>query len=770
MAKKKPKKTSSGTAFLWKALFLLVAVAFIAVFALITLVRKDVFGKLPTTEELAALRNEEATLILSAEGAVIGKIYAKDRTNVPWKDIPKHVVDALVSTEDQRFFEHSGVDAFSYVRVFFRTLLARDRSGGGGSTISQQLVKNLYGRERHGLLTVPVNKIKEALVAQRLEKVYRKEDVITLYLNSVPFGENLYGIETASERYFSKPVRRLKVEEGAVLIGMLKANTGYNPRLRPEASQRRRNQVLTLMAGNGKLTERVSDSLQALPLRIHYAGLGALDAYGYFDAQVERQVRVILADLAKKSGVVHDLEKDGLRIYTTMDTALQQAALRAVQKQMLTMQPKLDGELRARKARQAWEKAQGKRASVAWKMNERAMRDLFTWDDAPPDSISYRDSLWHYHSMLQAAFLMVEPTTGKVRAYSGGNDFRTLPYDQVQGRRPVASTIKPLLYAAALRKGLQPCTYLNNVKKTYPEYDGWTPENFDKDTIGGQVALWYALAHSMNIPTVDVYFRTGVDTIRDTFKALGLPTAGVDNPALALGAADLSLQEVVGAYSAFATGGLVRGPQLIEKITDARGTVIYQGKLAPVRRALDEDVAGAITAILQRAINQGTGTAMRARFGVQGPLAGKTGTSQDYADAWFTAYTSGIVAATWVGARDPSIHFGGTNGTGAQLALPIIGGTLAEVQRSEAMRGKYLKGFAAPPDSLTMDCEPRRAATWAERVLDVLFHPDGESGAGQLKDKPVKEEQGKRERPIPGRDKARTKDQGLFRKLFPKKR
>ena len=744
MPKKKKNKSSSGAAFLWKAFFLFIAVCLITGFTLITLVRKNVFGPLPTEAELAALQNEEATLILSSNGAVIGKVFAEDRTNVRWKDIPPHVVDALVSTEDQRFFEHSGVDAFSYVRVFFRTIVARDRSGGGGSTISQQLVKNLFGRERHGLLTVPVNKIKEALVAQRLEKVYSKEDVITLYLNSVPFGENLYGIESASERYFSKPTNKLKVEEGAVLVGMLKANTGYNPRLHPAASRGRRDQVLALMAGNGKLSEKARDSLQALPLRIRYAGMDALDAYGYFDAQVSRQARTILAELGKKTNTTYNIEKDGLRIYTTLDTALQQAALRAVQKQLSTMQAKLDRELRGRNARKNWEKSKAKNASSAWKRNETSVRDVFTWDDAPLDTMSYRDSLWHYHSMLQAAFLMVDPSSGKVRAYSGGNDFRTLPFDQTISHRPIASTIKPLIYAAGLRRGLEPCTYLNNEKRTYPEYDGWAPQNFDKDTIGGQVAMWYALAHSMNIPTVDVYFRTGVDTIRDTFKALGLPTGGVDNPSLALGALDVSLQEIVRAYSAFANGGLVRDPQMIEKITDAKGKVIYQGKMAPAKRAFEQEVAGTITAMLRRAVDQGTGASLRSRFGVHSALAGKTGTSQDYGDAWFTCYTPGLVASTWVGARDPEVHFNSALGTGATLALPIIGGTLAVVEKSASMRQHYLTAF--PADSIDMDCPPRRQEHLLERMLEGIFNKDKEHTV----------------------DTAAKEEKGFFRRWFPK--
>lgn len=758
MAKKKKKSSSKGAVFLWKAFLLLLAVGFIAVFLLIFLVRKDVFGKLPSTEELTALRNEEATLILSSNGAVIGKVFAQDRTNIHWKDIPPHVVNALVSTEDQRFFEHEGVDALSYVRVLFRTVIARDRSGGGGSTISQQLIKNLYGRERHGLLTVPVNKIKEALVAQRLEKVYSKEDVITLYLNSVPFGENMYGIESASERYFSKPASKLKVEEGAVLVGMLKANTGYNPRLHPVAAKRRRDQVLALMAGNGKLSNAARDSLQALPLTIRYAGFDALDDYGYFDAQVTKQAKAILADLGKKNGTPYDIEKDGLRIYTTLDTALQQAALRAVQKQLAAMQPKLDNQLRAQNARKSWEKSQGKRPTTAWSENDKSVRDVFTWNDAAPDTMSYRDSLWHYHSMLQASFLMVDPSSGKVRAYSGGNDFRTLPFDQVESHRPIASTIKPVIYAAGLRKGLEPCTYLNNEQKTYTEYDGWSPQNFDKDTIGGQVAMWYALAHSMNIPTVDLYFRTGVDTIRDTFKSLGLPTGGVDNPALALGAADISLKEIVRAYSAFANGGLVRDPQMIEKITDARGKVIYQGKMASARRAFDVEVAQTITAMLRRAVDSGTGASMRTRFGVRAALAGKTGTSQDYGDAWFMAYTPGLVAGTWVGARDPSVHFGSGLGTGAQLALPIIGGTLAEVERSATMRTAYLRSFQADSTDVDMNCEARRSSNLIDRFMDVIFQR--EPGAvDDQRDQERKERQAQKQR-----DK-----KPFFQRLFPKK-
>jgi penicillin-binding protein 1A len=291
---------------------------------------------------------------------------------------------------------------------------------------------------------------------------------------------------------------------------------------------------------------------------------------------------------------------------------------------------------------------------------------------------------------------------------------------------------------------------LNNVRKVYPEYDGWSPENFEKDSIGGEVAMWYALAHSMNIPTVDLYFRTGADTIRDTFKALGLPTDGVDNPALALGAADISLQEIVQAYSAFANSGLVHGPQFIERITEASGKVIYQGKVAAATRALDEDIAETITAMLRRVVDQGTGVSIRSRFGVRSALAGKTGTSQDFSDAWFMAYTPGLVMGTWVGARDPGVHFVSGLGTGAQLALPIIGTTLAEMQRSSAMRKHYLVSFPAE-DDVDMSCDPRRFPSLVDKIFEGLLDPSKRtSHEGKEPDK-------------------KDEKEGFFRRLFPKK-
>ncbi len=721
---KKGKKTRARAGTNWLKVALVVfAVLLIGFFGFMQAVRAGLFGRLPTEEELRSIRHEQATLVLAADGSLIGKLFAEDRTNVRFEDLPQHLIDALVSTEDARFFSHQGVDGRSYMRVFFRTLLGGDASGGGGSTISQQTIKNLYGRQNHGLLTVPVNKMKEALVAQRLERVLSKNDVLTLYFNSVPFGENVFGIEAAAQRFFNTTTRRLTVEESAVLVGMLKANTTYNPRLHPDRSRDRRDQVLTLMKEHGHLSQAGLDSLKNRPLALDYEGNDAFDLYGYFNAQVAAQARTILAGIEKSTGRTYDMYKDGLRITTTIDPALQGAAEQALHTQLATMQQRLDRELRAAKARAAWEKRY-KPKDRRWKTNERIVCGLYDHGGRRVDTLSYRDSLWHYHKMLHGAVLMMEPGTGAVRAWIGGNDHRYLPYDQVRARRSVASTIKPAVYAAAIERGLQPCDYFSNEKKTYAAFDDWAPDNFGHDTTDSQVAMWYALARSMNRPTVDLYFQTGTDTLRRTLSALGLPTTDVDKPAVALGASSVALETLVPAYGAFANRGKRLPPRLITRITDAQGYVIHEAKAPKAVQALKESTAAAIAVMLQRAVNEGTGTALRTRYGLSGPWAGKTGTAQDYSDAWFVAFTPGLVIGTHVGGFDPSVHFQSAHGTGGALALPIAGQVLQRIERTPDLRGKYVRSFDwADAYAIDLDCDPRRERSpFGEWVKDV-FRP-----------------------------------------------
>jgi len=723
--KKKSKKKGAAVQVNWvKFLLILLAVLLIGFFVFMQSVRSGMFGKLPSEDDFKKIRHEQATLILGYDGSTIGKIFAEDRTNVKFEDLPQHLINALVATEDARFFSHEGVDGRSYVRVFFRTLLGRDRSGGGGSTISQQIIKNLYGRGKHGILTTPVNKMKEALVAQRLEHMLTKNEVLELYFNSVPFGENVYGVEAASHRYFSKATNRLNVQESAVLVGMLKANTTYNPRLNPKNSKDRRDQVLGLMQGRNYLTSTEADSLKNLPIVLRYSGVDAFDRYGYFNAKVQQEANVFLKEIEEKTGTKYDLKKDGLRITTTLDPALQLSAYRAVHEHLATMQPKLDRELRGAKARKTWEQKRDKKPSAKWKANAQLITEIYEHDQRVVDTLSYRDSLWHYRTLLNGAVLMMDPGNGAVRAWVGGNDHRYLPYDLVQARHPIASTIKPVIYAAALEGGMLPCTYLDNEKKTYADFDDWAPDNFDKDTIGGEVALWYALTKSMNRPTVDLYFKTGVDTVRQTMKALGIPNGEAAKPAVALGATNVSLTEIVPAYGAFAMKGRRVRPQLITSITDAKGKVLYEAKPTRSSVAVSEATAAMITTILQRAVNQGTGTALRNRFGITGPFAGKTGTSQNYSNAWFVTYTPGLVVGAWVGAFDPDVHFQSANGTGGQLALPIVGLVLKDIENAPDLRKRYVRSFDWLANTeVDLECASRRSSNVIERLFDGLFKP-----------------------------------------------
>lgn len=731
-------------------MLLLLAVA--AVVTLFLSVRGGLFGRLPTLQQLSAIRNEQATLVLSREGAVIGKFFDRDRTNVTYEDLPLHLVQALIATEDRRFLEHEGVDLRSYLRVLAGILIGGRM--GGGSTISQQVVKNLYGRGQYGPLTLPVNKMREAIIARRLEQVYSKEEIIILYLNSVPFGGNTYGIEAAAQHFFGKHTTELRIEEAAVLVGALKANTAYDPHLHPEASLARRNEVLRNMGTREAMPQRMVDSLSGLPLVLDRHGRDDFLDYAYFVRQVELQALAILNEQAQRNGGHYDLERDGLRIQTTLDTALQHLAIKAARVHLRDMQIKLDADLRAHRSRSAWEKGLNRTGDQRWKINARRMRQVFDWRGPWADSISYRDSLWHYERMLHGAVLLMEPQSGRVRAWVGGNDHRFLPFDLVTAPHPIASTIKPFLYTAALEEGMEPCTFLDNEERTYVEYEDWTPQNFDHSS-GGKTAMWYALANSLNLPTIDLYFRTGPEAVANTLRALELPVEGVEHPSTALGSQDMDLLQATRAYSAFANAGRLPSTRMIERITDTEGNIIYSAKEPRSDQVLAPETAAQITAMLQRAVEEGTANGLRAS-GVRSEMAGKTGTAEDYANAWFIAFTPGLVCGTWVGCRDPSVHFHGKAGSGAHLALPIIGRILNTMERSTTMRRQYILPFKWMREyDIDLSCAPTRDPSDVEELMDDVFGPGHRRGHHAPKDT------------LPPREK---KKDGFLQRLFKKKK
>ncbi|MCB0460897.1 MAG: penicillin-binding protein, partial [Flavobacteriaceae bacterium] len=393
----------------------------------IVAVYKGAFGELHTEEDLKDFKNQTASIIYADNGEILGKFFAENRTNIQFEQLPKQLVNALVATEDARYFEHEGVDSRSMLRVLFKSILLNNKNAGGGSTITQQLAKNMYGRERFGPLTMLVNKTKEAILATKLEEVYSKEEILTLYLNTVPFGENIYGIEAASRRFFNKPVTDIKIEEAAVLIGMLKANTYYNPRLYPDNALQRRNVVLSQMEKYEYLNSSTKDSLQQLPLQLDYADLESEGPANYFLVHVKKEAQQILDKYNKDKEEKYDLEKDGLIITTTLDYTLQKQALNAFKKHLGSMQKKLSNEYRNGNKKNILENLVNqelKSSGLSSKANERKNREIFDWNGFYIDSISVKDSVRNSLTLLHAGLLAMNPQTGAVKAWVGGIDYK----------------------------------------------------------------------------------------------------------------------------------------------------------------------------------------------------------------------------------------------------------------------------------------------------------------------------------------------------------
>ncbi len=671
-------------------------------------------GKLPSESELTDIKHEQASIVYSSDKKIIDKFFAENRTNIDKSEIPEHLIQALIATEDSRFYEHSGYDLRSYLRVIFKTIILGNESSGGGSTITQQLAKNLYGRPDKGFLKMPVAKIREFIIANRLENIYNKSDIILLYFNSVPFGEDIFGVESASERFFNKHAKDLKPEESAVLVGILKANTFYNPHLNPENSVKRRNVVLQLMANAKYISQSETDKLKKLPLLTKYENLTINAPAGYFTYQVRTKVQEILNDIEKKTGKKFDIEKDGLKIYSTLNAQMQSFARESVKEQLVKMQKQLDAQLTSNGYIKKYYRKIVKESKTFASDSVKHNMTLFDIKGIRTEKINKFDSLWFYHKMLNASVLIIEPTTGEVLVWIGGNNFRQLPYDLVLSHRQIASTFKPIVYATAIEQGMNADTYLANEEQSYPEYENWTPRNYDNSsTPDSTVAMWYALAHSMNLPTVDLFFKVGADTLLDVYNKMGFTKVDELTPSAALGTADISLYEIVRAYGVFANNGIMREPVIINYITDADGKIIYRRKPAESSLIFGEETCQKLTSILQIAINNGTGTRIRTQFGVKSDLAGKTGTAQNYSDAWFVSYTPNLVAGAWVGAYDNEVHFRNGYGSGSSLALPIIGKILRDMEKNSELRRKYLTQFNLP-DYIS---EPLYCAPFVEKGI-----------------------------------------------------
>jgi penicillin-binding protein 1A len=727
--------------FLW---FLLILTVSLTTF--FTILFLGGFGKIPKQTELKNLQQETATLVYSSDGKLIGKYFAQNRTNVEFDSLPKSLVNALIATEDARFYEHEGLDKRSMMRVLFKTLLMGNRSSGGGSTISQQLAKNLFGRKEYGKISILINKLKEIVLAYRIEQVYSKNEIIELYLNTVPFGENVFGIEAAAQRYFNKHSKQLKIEESAILVGLLKANSYYNPRSNPDHAKGRRNVVISQMQKYNYISLAEEDSLQQLPLKLEYANLNKQNPAPYFLNRVRKEAESILSELSSKERK-YNLEKDGLIIETTLDLNLHQAAVLSMQEHLQQFQSLLNRQYKGGK----WNRELNQLVAKVAKQNglnlentSSKMRFLFSWKDSSEYLEStVKDSLNHVLKQLHSGVIGMHPKSGAIKAWVGGINYLHYPYDQVTARRQMASTFKPILYAAALESGANVCEYLSNDAITLEDYENWSPQNYDGES-GGKYSLAAALANSKNIPTLHLFFRIDQEQLAKLWDNLGFIDELHQEPSAIYGTNSVSLLELVTAYSSFANLGKSVSPFTIKSIKSASGEVIYEKKADYGKEILSEESCLQLNEILTKAVKEGTGTAMAGRYGVYSEWAGKTGTSQNYSDAWFISYNEELVLASRVGASYPSIHFAAGNyGSGSRLALPIVAKTL----QNQSDKAWYNAGIS---HSDLIDCEDYQEERGIDKVLDVFRKK--ETTLEKAQDKAKKKE----------------KRKGFFKKLFGK--
>jgi len=690
---------------------------------LITFVAGGFFGYIPPKSELRQIRNSTASEVYSRDGVLIGRYFLTNRVNAELDEISDTLANALIATEDARFMTHSGIDMRALFRVLFRSIVLNEEASGGGSTLSQQLAKNLYPRRTFRVATMLINKIREMVIARRLEDVYTKKELLGMYLNTVPFSENVYGIKVAAQRFFNKSPKDLNIEEAAVLVGMLKATTSYNPRKNTKKATERRNLVLERMHKYKYLTDKELDSLTHLELKLEYDSLDVQNEglATYFREFIRLEMEGVLKNFKKSNGQPYNHYTDGLRIYTTIDATLQKYAEEAVMEQLPKIQRRFTGEwtnqdpwespenfrkiLEANPIYQAWKAKGFSHQGIVTRMSEKYPMQLFDWKGGSiRRTMSQIDSIKYYLHLLNTGLVAAEPETGAIRAWVGGFDHQFVQYDHVKSRRQVGSTFKPIVYAQAVESGMDPCKYFPNQPKIYPEYENWQPKNSD-NSYGGGYSLEGALTRSVNTVSVQIIMETGINPVRKLAADLGIKTKIPYAPSIALGTLETSLMEMVQAYSVFVNRGIKRPFYFIEKIETADGELIADfgpnKNVEPEKRALSEKTADIMLKMMRSVTQGGTASSVRWKFGINSDFAGKTGTTQNQSDGWFIGLTQKLVAGVWVGGESPFIHFKSLDsGQGASTALPIWGAFMQRVYNDPKYSAWKDVKMAELPDSV----------------------------------------------------------------------
>lgn len=733
-----------------------------------------IFADIPSFKELESPDSKLATQILDEDGKLLTTFHIENRTFVTYGELSPYLVQAAVSTEDKRFYSHSGIDVWSLGRVLVKTLALRDQSQGGGSTITQQLAKTLYPRADidsriPGVKAVKMVwiKLKEWVTAVKLERSYTKNEIITMYMNAIFFGSNSYGIKAASQTFFSKDPADLSIQESATLVGMVNKPTRYNPALNPEQSLHRRNYVLSKMRGEGYLTKAQYDSISVLPIELDYriqdhnAGLAP-----YFRDMLRRTMNakeprrssysmvedyradsLLWADdqlygwlnkNKKADGTPYNLDRDGLRIHTTLNYQMQKYAEEAVAEHLgKTLQKEFSREIRYSRTRPFAEDTPEEtmenlmQQARRWSDRYRRMKEdgvseseirksfdlktkmrVFAWNSKGyvDTTMTPNDSIRYYKSIIRAAFVAVEPVTGYVRAYVGGPNYRYFKYDNAgQGRRQVGSTVKPFLYTLAMQEGMSPCHRVINVPQTFDlpaTGETWTPKSTDKDEwIGKSVTLKWGLMKSSNNISAYLMKQFGPAAMIQMMRRMGISSHLDEVYSLCVGSCDLSLYEMVPAYNTFPSSGVYRKPLFVTSIEDNMGNVISTFTTGG-HEAISEYSAYLMENLMAGVVNSGTAVRLRTVYGLTGDIGGKTGTNNDQADGWFIGYTPKITAGVWVGAEDRQVHFKSlAQGGGSNMALPIWGIWMKKCIADGTLGLSPEDRFKAPANfAISLDC------------------------------------------------------------------
>lgn len=657
---------------------------------LIILVNMGWLGYMPSMKELENPTSALSSDVYANDGTLIGRYYVQDRSTSKFRDISPNVFNALLATEDARFYEHSGIDPIGTIAIPFYVLTGKKR---GSSTITQQLAKNLFPRENQNMFTLPFLKLKEWVMAVKLERNLTKNEIITLYLNTVPFGDNVYGIRNASLTFYNKLPDKVNINEAAMLIGMLKGNTLYNPRRNPNNALKRRNVVLDQMSSYDFITDAEAEKIKKEPIVLDYHKLDYHEGTApYFRQVVEQEVKKVCKELKKPDGTNYNIYKDGLKIYTTLDPRMQRYAEQAVEEHMTYIQPIFNNQSGYRDGA-IWKKfesylnqdikdceryhilkEQGKaHEEIINELNRPVKMKVFAWNAKHnKDTVmSPIDSIKYMKMFMQAGFMAMDPYTGEVKAWVGGVDHNYFQYDHVNinTKRQVGSTIKPLLYCLAVDNGFSPCGTVSTMPQQFP-YVGWYDAGGTKY---GQLPMSKAIALSVNNAALYLVKQVGVDAFVDFVHKCGITSKVEKVPSSALGTPVISLFEMLGAYSMFPGGGIHVQPLFITKIEDKNGALI-KSFVPEQKELINAKTAYKMIKLMRGVVDFGTARRLRFRYGFTADIAGKTGTTNSQTDAWFIGYTPQILAGAWVGHDDNYLRFNSQDlGQGSAAALPIWG-------------------------------------------------------------------------------------------------